>query len=202
MNAPLRNTLSRSESARLNGSKSRGPKTPQGKLACAKARYKYGLYAESLPLDQESADLFRQVASKLQAHFKPRSEAEIATVESMAFARWRQMRVRTIEPSVPGTEIRSNSSAPASSTWQNIEQHNSVLDRLGRLDASYGRQFSRGVRRLAELRANTGLQSEQEPRKPGKNLQKTKNDGRSQQIIENTTQAPKTNPREPDVTRQ
>ena len=96
---------SKSDAARENGKKSRGPITPQGKKNSSRNALKHGLTAESVVLPAESEHDFEEL---LQAHFdiyKPANAVEMDLVQTMALARWRLRRIATLESSLFENEL-------------------------------------------------------------------------------------------------
>lgn len=102
--------------ARANGAKSRGPKTPHGKRASAanaafangpvtpegKARSsqnatRHGLLADSTVFDGESAERFAALLAELEAELQPEPGIEASQVVVMAVAHWRRMRLWSVE---------------------------------------------------------------------------------------------------------
>ncbi|MEP6714639.1 MAG: hypothetical protein ABJC09_03640 [Terriglobia bacterium] len=93
------------EAARANGKKSRGPVTPQGKFNSAHSRSSLGPLARTVVLDGESAERFGELVDALHAELLPESPVEIQLVESMAVARWRQMRFWALEKATIAAEV-------------------------------------------------------------------------------------------------
>ncbi len=91
-------SLSRSEQARINGAKSRGPITPEGKSIAAMNAFKHGRYSKPSPvLRTEDESAFRQLLADYQAHLAPQSPIELRLVHEIASADWQLARWRTIE---------------------------------------------------------------------------------------------------------
>jgi hypothetical protein len=84
--------LSKAESARINGAKSRGPITPEGKERSSKNALRHGLAAESLPLINESRERFAAMLADYVEVFQPANAVEEDLVEDMVDNRWRKRR--------------------------------------------------------------------------------------------------------------
>jgi hypothetical protein len=96
---------SKSEAARENGKKSRGPVTPEGKKNSSRNALKHGITAESFVLPGESEPAFAEL---LQAHrdtYHPSNPVEMDLVETMALARWRLRRIATLESNLYENEL-------------------------------------------------------------------------------------------------
>ncbi len=153
------------QSAIQNGKKSRGPITPEGKRNSARNSTRHGLHAQTLLLDGELPEFFDQLVGALHDEFLPQTASEIATVESMAWARWRQKRLWTFEQAALNQQIRSRQSAfpgapperneacaRAADAFSTLADNSKALHLMHRCETSCDRQFSRALRRLAELR--------------------------------------------------
>jgi hypothetical protein len=100
------------EAARLNGAKSRGPKTPGGKsISAANTAHstgpttahgkanssrnatRHGLLAASIVLPTEAQAGFRELLDDLHQELQPATPIECRLVEVMAVLDWRRMRV-------------------------------------------------------------------------------------------------------------
>jgi len=95
----------KSETARINGAKSHGPSTPEGRAKSSRNSLRHGLSAKSVVLPHEDPDEYEQL---LEAHidqFHPRTDVEMELIEAMAVARWRLRRIRTIETTLFTTEL-------------------------------------------------------------------------------------------------
>lgn len=79
--------LTRAESARINGSRSKGPKTPEGKARSSRNALRHGLLAKRIAplmsISGEKADYEAHLRGLL-SDFKPRSSTELNLLEMMA----------------------------------------------------------------------------------------------------------------------
>src|SRR5271154_6920869 len=87
----------KSETARINGAKSHGPVTPEGKARSSANSRRHGLTAASIVLPGESAEHFQLLLADFMDQFQPQTGVEVDLVEVMAAARWRLRRLLAIE---------------------------------------------------------------------------------------------------------
>jgi hypothetical protein len=78
----------RKEASRKNGSKSRGPTTPEGKSRSRLNAMKHGLTARTLVLPGESPELLDARITEFRADLKPANETEDFLVQRAAIASW------------------------------------------------------------------------------------------------------------------
>src|SRR5580700_663711 len=81
------------QASRANGARSRGPVTPQGKRNSAHNSTRHGLLAGTVVLEEEAEDRFVALLAEYMDDHQPRNATEISLIETMAVARWRQLRV-------------------------------------------------------------------------------------------------------------
>src|ERR1700682_370950 len=99
----------KSETARTNGAKSHGPKTPEGKEASSRNAIKHGMTARNTYiLECESADEFQEFLAEHIAIHQPATPPENELVEQMASARWRIRRFVNAETVLLDCEIVRN----------------------------------------------------------------------------------------------
>ena len=80
----------KSETARMNGAKSRGPTTPEGREKSSRNAVKHGFTSNSnMVLDCESSDQFHELLGDFFTTYQPASAVERDLVEEMVAARWR-----------------------------------------------------------------------------------------------------------------
>jgi hypothetical protein len=175
------------QSARENGRKSHGAVTPEGKRNSARNATRHGLFARTLLLDRESATRFHNVVTGLHEEFQPETPAEIAAVETMAWSRWRQMRLWTLEQAAINAEIRKLNSggnqlpadhegcAVASRAFSALGDRSNALALFNRCENSYDRQFTRAFRRLIAIR------QARSDRKQNENAKRTHHAGENKQ---------------------
>ncbi len=151
---------------RANALSSTGPKTPEGKKVCAQNSIRHGMLSQTVVLEGESQDRFIDLLTSLQSQLKPRSDAEAAIVETMAIARWKQMRIWGIQKAGFDLEMaRLNSScnipaARASIVFKNLADNSRVLDLQYRYETGYDRQYCRAYAFFLKLRAKPDTQLE------------------------------------------
>ena len=91
-------SLSKSEQARINGAKSKGPTTPDGKARSAMNALKHGRYAKSATtIDIEDDIAFSELLDAYNAQFAPQSIIEARVVNEIAHIDWTLTRWRAIE---------------------------------------------------------------------------------------------------------
>jgi hypothetical protein len=88
-------SLSRSEQARINGSKSRGPKTAEGKTISSLNALKHGMYARNpVRLFFESPEDLERIHADCIAQFRPGTQYEHRLVEHIAELEHEYNRIR------------------------------------------------------------------------------------------------------------
>jgi hypothetical protein len=98
-------SLLKAETARINGAKSAGPKTAQGRANSSMNAVKHGLTAKTLILPNENPDRFREMFNGYFDLFRPIGQKEIDLVSDIVAARWRLSRVRSYQTAVLDLEI-------------------------------------------------------------------------------------------------
>lgn len=87
------NAMTKSESSRINGAKSKGPKTEQGRATSSRNALKHGCYAKNfLLLDGESVEEYESIKSQYMEIYQPRNLEETDLVLDIVNARWRVRR--------------------------------------------------------------------------------------------------------------
>ena len=92
-------------SSRANGARSRGPVTPAGRARCQAAPLTHGLAARRIVLPNESEDEFRALRERYLVEFPPQSRRDLALIDCLAAARWRLLRLRSLEVDLFDAEI-------------------------------------------------------------------------------------------------
>src|SRR2546422_9062588 len=88
----------KSDTARVNGAKSHGPKTAEGRAKSSRNATKHGLSSRSpLVLECENDDDFQALHLNQMEIHQPATPAEKDLVDQMVAARWRILRLQSIE---------------------------------------------------------------------------------------------------------
>jgi hypothetical protein len=90
-------TKAQSNSSRINGSKSRGPKTPEGKAASSMNALIHGLRANTTVLPTEKQEDFDQLRDSLQEQYQPQNTAEQLLVDEAVIVQWKLVRLEVFE---------------------------------------------------------------------------------------------------------
>jgi len=98
---------SKSEQARINGAKSKGPNSAEGRRRIAEANHKHGLYSvNATVLDVESKEAFQILRDAAFAQWRPRNAFESQYVEEIADCSWRIARLRLCATHEGNTSIK------------------------------------------------------------------------------------------------
>jgi hypothetical protein len=129
----------RAETARLNGSKSHGPTTEEGKRRTRLNALKHGLRAETLLLETSSdaeKAIFEDLRVRLEEEFVPRTVEKQLLLESMIHAIWQKRRCLHFETK----ELR-----------EDFIFHGPIVDRLLRYGSSADKRLFRALNELKRL---------------------------------------------------
>jgi len=86
--------LSKAEQARINGSKSKGPKTPEGLQRCRQASVKHGLWVAHVSTFPHEAQVqYAAILTAANDQFRPRNMVEATIVGLLVDALWRAARL-------------------------------------------------------------------------------------------------------------
>src|SRR5260370_22725164 len=102
--------LTKSESSRLNGAKSRGAVTPEGRARSSMNAASHGITSKTLILENESQDQFLEMMNAYLNHLQPSSQIEIDLIADMVAARWRLRRIWRFETAM--LDIEMDAQAP------------------------------------------------------------------------------------------
>ncbi len=152
-------SLTKSESARINGAKSHGPKTEAGRKRSSQNALKHGLTAQTLVLPTEDPAEFHQILSSYLDQFQPDGPAESDLIHEMVAAKWRLQRLAIIETQLyiesmeHAEENADRPLSPAESlaaafTWLASSNSFNVLQRV---ESRLERTYSRALRNLIQL---------------------------------------------------
>jgi hypothetical protein len=146
--------------SRTNGAKSLGPVTEEGKQASSQNRRAHGLLSKRIVLPGESQEEFDELVNALLDEHQPQTPTELALIENMAAARWRQQRVWTLETAGLGNELRRTRSIEGedfeTKAWvafRSVTGDSPALELLSRYEARFERQFRTALTALLSLRA-------------------------------------------------
>ena len=157
---------------RANAQKSTGPTSEAGLERVSRNATRHGLLARTMVLDRENQDRFLLLLASLQEEFEPGTVHECNLVENMAVARWRLMRLWSIEKSSFDSEMRKQQSvsvpdeaaadsevaraveagALAAMAFRNLADETRTLDLLARYEVTFDRLYARSLDRLMKIR--------------------------------------------------
>ena len=154
-------TGSQIEASRINGAKSHGPVTEEGKAVSSRNATRHGILSKTVILEGESADRFQEHMAAFIEQFDPGDSEELSLVEHMAVCRWRQFSVWGLETAGISDAIRELTEKspdllekePAVRAFRAIGEMNAKgnqLDTLLRYDVRFDRQFYRAYNKLRE----------------------------------------------------
>ena len=165
----------KTQSARANGAKSRGPITPEGRAKSSRNAVTHGLTADSIALSTESGPNFEQIRESYFARFDPQDQVELDLVDQMVAARWRLERIRAIETGLlqlkiteqePGIERdheQISYECRMALAFESLANYDKSLQLAGRQESHYQRSYSSALKTLLQLRAASKVQSEPNP---------------------------------------
>lgn len=149
-------STSKSDTARVNGAKSQGPITEEGKAISARNSLRHGLTAKAVVLPDESQEDYDALLAAYTQRFQPADQVEFDLVESMAVSRWRLRRIANIETHLLADEIadratRATAKDPDQLLASAFRSQSATLATLTRYENSLNRAFDRALKQLQLL---------------------------------------------------
>ena len=172
-------TPTRAEASRINGAKSRGPKTELGRRAVSLNAVKHGFTAETVVLPSESEAEYEAELREYIHHFAPANKPEADLVRQLASAQWRLVRYTRIEAILLDLEMERHREH-VTREWNRIEEcgrlalafealsgAHSPLALLNRYEARLHYEYQRVLKSPCQMQAarraaETKLQNEPE----------------------------------------
>jgi hypothetical protein len=152
-------SLKQIEASRINGAKSKGPITPQGKAISSRNGIRDGLLARTVVLEEESEERFLRLLDGYVQEFQPVTASEVSLVEALTVAKWRQFRVWGVQKTgvdrdmaIQDPEI-GPASVRAGFALRGSPDSICAPDLLHRYENMYDRQFARIHARLTDLKS-------------------------------------------------
>jgi hypothetical protein len=155
----------KSQTARTNGAKSRGPVTPEGKARSSANSRRHGLTASVL-IDGESDEHFQLLLADFMDQFQPQTGVETDLVEVMAIARWRLRRLLGIETNLFELEMVSrrkqinadfkglDQEGRLAFVFQKLSDTGNSLALLIRYEGSLNRSYDKALKHLLQLQSS------------------------------------------------
>ncbi len=164
----MNSKLSRSEQARLNGSKSRGPVTTEGKQKSSQNARKHDFFTQTALLYFESPEEFTELRDDYVAEYNPQGPTEMHFIMEMANAQYRLRRVRGVEADLVQKLIVHDLGAPGLGDFElqaeavrTLSDKSTVLPVLQRYETMFRRQYERALHLLWEHRDRVAARQKQ-----------------------------------------
>jgi hypothetical protein len=170
--------LTKAESARINGAKSKGPKTEEGKARSRFNALRHGLAANTVCLTKQERPIFEAMVEAYNERFRPADTVEEDFIEQMCVAKWRQRRCWSMETAALNVQVRRDrrivdqefveldDMTRNTLAFMSLTEKNDFLQVLGRYEANARRAYHRAVKDLRELQAGRKAELPNEPTEP------------------------------------
>jgi hypothetical protein len=155
----------KTQTARANGAKSRGPVTPEGLERSSRNSLSHGLSAQRIVLPDESTEEFQILLDAHIHQFHPANPMEMELVHVMVVARWRLRRILALETSLLANElvrraediddefIEMTGDDRLAWVFQRLADNGQSLALLARYEGTLNRTFDRAFKQLNILQA-------------------------------------------------
>src|ERR1019366_1886035 len=128
--------------------------------AVSRNRYTHGMLSKNIVIEGEEGSRFSTLLNSLRADLQPRNFIEEGLVEDLAFCKWRQRRLMSMETACFTHEIRRQdptvaAEAPAirAVIALNTLSDAHTLELINRYELRFDRQYTRTLHRLVMLRS-------------------------------------------------
>ncbi len=162
-------TLNKAESARINGAKSRGPITEEGKKRSSLNAVRHGALAKTMCLTCEDNELYKQLLSDFIERLQPSDNVELRIVEQLANTAHRLERLQSAETALfdyemdvmtPQLTNHKNLDHPTrfAIAFKSLADKSKALNLYLRYEAALTRQYDRLLKQLLILRTKLPIE--------------------------------------------
>lgn len=149
--------MSKAEAARINGAKSQGPTTEQGKARSAQNATKHGLNSHTVVLATESQEEYDQLLFDYIRLYQPVGPIEQDLVHEVAATRWRLRRILRIEAAAFDNAIEraaeEDPETAETAAFENLTAHSGPLRMLSRYEGRLRRAYERATVELRRIQS-------------------------------------------------
>ena len=146
--------------SRLNGSKSKGPKSAAGKLRSVRNNLRHGTLSNTVVLNNEDPRAFSSLLTGFRRELNPTDTIEDAVIENLAVSRWCTQRLWSLETASIHDELtrqqelptQTDSSTRVARAYRTLTGDSRSTEILHRYEARCDRQFNRSLSLLLKLR--------------------------------------------------
>jgi hypothetical protein len=162
----------RSLTSAINGAKSNGPTSPEGKARSARNAEKHGIYSSAVLLHHESKEEFNLLQERYYQRFHPATQPEADLVDQMIAATWRLRRITAVESAAIDHAMESQRATldatykvldPETRThlaFEKLHLDSGAMAAYQRFQAAQIRQYDRAFRNLRTLQAREEAERE------------------------------------------
>jgi len=195
-------TLNKAESARINGAKSRGPVTPEGKKRSSLNAVRHGLLAKSICLTNEDPEKFKELLQDYLTRLQPTDNVELRLVEQLASAAFRLERFAGTETALFDLEMDTQApqiekqfkkidhASTFALAFKSLADNSKSLQLYLRYETTISRQYDRALKQLLTLRAKFPIPTEAEIPNEADDERTTTNDERRVNGLPNEPTSP------------
>jgi hypothetical protein len=170
--------LTKAEAARINGARSKGPKTEEGKAHSRFNALRHGLAANTVCLTKQERPIFEAMVEAYNERFRPADTVEEDLIEQMCVAKWRQRRCWSMETAALNVQVRRDRRIVDTEfvelddmtrntlAFMSLAEKNDFLQVLGRYESSARRAYHRALKDLRDLQAERKAELPNEPTEP------------------------------------
>ena len=160
--------LTKAESSRRNGAKSRGPTTPAGRAKSSLNAISHGITAKTLILQNEDPAQFLEMMNSYVEYFQPENQIQIDLVTDVVAARWRLRRTWRYQTAL--LDIEMDAQAPdfekrfptthdedmrGSLAWKSLADQGQSFGTALRYEIHLGRMYRRSLSELQKIAKRT-----------------------------------------------
>src|ERR1700694_3868906 len=156
--------IDKAESSRINGAKSRGPVTPEGKQRSSLNSVRHGLFAKVHCLTNENQGLLKELLQDYLTRLQPTDMVELRLVEQVALAAFRLERMLSNETALFDREMdeqtqqrekqfpKIDPAAVFALAFKSLADNSKALHLYLRYEVMLTRQYDRAMKQLLALR--------------------------------------------------
>ena len=165
-------TLTNAESARINGAKSHGPVTPEGKERSSRNAVRHGILARQICIKTDLEEDFKDLLQDFVKRFQPVDGVELRYVEQMASCAFRLERCYYLESELFDQEMRRLAphferkfgdiaiGTAFALAFKSLADDSRSLHLYMRYETSLSRQYERALKQLIALRSKFPVPAE------------------------------------------